>query len=237
MTLREYEVWDATTRVFHWLNVLCVLGLIAVGTVILNADALGANNDGKILLKTTHVWIRYVFVLNLLWRLVWGFVGGHWSRFGNFVPSRASLQAYVSDLLSGRHQPAIGHNPMGALSVLAMLVLLLVQVFTGFISDDEIASSGPWTPFVSGYWVELATEYHGDVGKVLLIVLVVLHVASVVFYKRVKNEDLVTPMIKGDKVLPDGTPHSTDHTISRVFALVLWAGCAYVVYLWVNLTP
>src|SRR5690606_26921644 len=52
VNLQEYKVWDATTRVFHWLNVLCVLGLIAVGTVILNADALGVPNDGKIILKT-----------------------------------------------------------------------------------------------------------------------------------------------------------------------------------------
>lgn len=222
--LRPVRVWDLPTRVFHVLLIVSMAGLIISGEV------------GGAALQW-HFYFGYLVLSLVLFRVVWGFVGGHWSRFGNFVPSRASLQAYVRDLLSGRHQPAIGHNPMGALSVLAMLVLLLVQVFTGFISDDEIASSGPWTPFVSGYWVELATEYHGDVGKVLLIVLVVLHVASVVFYKRVKNEDLVTPMIKGDKVLPDGTPHSTDHAISRVFALVLWAGCACVVYLWVNLTP
>jgi len=76
MKLQEYKVWDTTTRVFHWLNALCVLGLLAIGTIILNADALGVHNDGKVILKTTHVWIGYVFVLNLLWRLVWATPNG-----------------------------------------------------------------------------------------------------------------------------------------------------------------
>ena len=73
--LKTYFVWDAGTRWFHWINLLCLLGLIAVGVAILNDKALGVTNDGKILLKTVHVWIGYVFALNLLWRLVWAFIG------------------------------------------------------------------------------------------------------------------------------------------------------------------
>ena len=222
--LRPVRVWDLPTRVFHALLIVSMVGLIISGQV------------GGAALQW-HFYFGY-FVLSLvLFRVLWGFVGGYWSRFGSFVPTPASVKVYLADLLSGHHQPSVGHNPMGALSVLAMLGLLLIQVFTGFISDDEIASSGPWTPFVSGDWIELATEYHGDVGKVLLILLVVLHVASILFYKRVKQEDLVTPMIRGDKALPESTRASTDHALSRLFALVLWLGCVYVVYWCVNLAP
>jgi Ni/Fe-hydrogenase 1 B-type cytochrome subunit len=68
-TLKSYSVWDRNVRWFHWINFVCLLGMIAVGVVILNAKILGVSNDGKILLKTVHVLIGYVFTLNLVWRL------------------------------------------------------------------------------------------------------------------------------------------------------------------------
>ena len=83
---KAYSVWDATVRWFHWINVLCVLGLIAIGVALLNDSALGISNDGKVLLKTVHVWIGYVFALNLLWRFVWAFVGGVYSRWSAILP-------------------------------------------------------------------------------------------------------------------------------------------------------
>jgi len=137
MTIQDYKVWDATTRVFHWLNVLCVLGLIAVGTVILNADALGVNNDGKIILKSTHVWIGYVFVLNLLWRLVWGFIGGPYARWRAVLPFRRGytkqLAGEFAALRDGRHQNYIGHTPLGRIAVTVLLAALLLQGATGLI--------------------------------------------------------------------------------------------------------
>jgi cytochrome b len=135
--LREYKVWDATTRVFHWLNVLCVLGLIAVGTVILNADALGVNNDGKIILKTTHVWIGYVFILNLLWRLVWGFVGGPYARWRSILPFGrgygAQLAGELAEIRGGCPRNYVGHTPLGRMAVTLLLGVLLIQGATGLI--------------------------------------------------------------------------------------------------------
>ena len=137
MKLQEYKVWDATTRVFHWLNVLCVLGLLAVGTVILNADALGVNNDGKIILKTTHVWIGYVFVLNLLWRLVWGFIGGPYARWRSILPFGRGYGTQLAEEFSavreGRAQNYIGHTPLGRIAVTVLLGALLLQGATGLI--------------------------------------------------------------------------------------------------------
>lgn len=216
------RIWDLPTRVFHVLLIGCVAGLIITGEV--GGDAM-----------RLHFLLGYAVLTLVLFRLVWGCVGGHWSRFVNFVPTPSQLRAYIQGLRSHSAPPSVGHNPLGALSVMAMLVVLALQVFSGFISDDEIATTGPWTSLVPNAWVELATEYHTEVGKSLLIALVVLHVASVFYYKRYKNQDLITPMVHGDKELPDSVVASRDTFTSRAFALGILLACAYAVYQLVNL--
>jgi cytochrome b len=182
-----------------------------------------------------HFWFGYAVLTLVLFRLVWGFVGGHWSRFINFVPTPNKLLAYVHALRAKQAPQSIGHNPLGALSVLGMLGVLLIQVLSGLMSDDEISNAGPWTTWVPADWIELATEYHSEVGKVLLILLVILHVGTVVYYKRFKHDDLITPMLNGDKNLPPDTQASRDTFTSRLFALSLLIGCAYVVYRLIHL--
>jgi cytochrome b len=129
----------------------------------------------------------------------------------------------------------VSHNPLGAMSVVVMLLLLFGQVITGLLSDDEIATSGPWVAWAPNAWVSVATTYHGEIGKVLLICLVVVHVATVVYYKRIRNNDLISPMLHGDKQLPLDTPSSRDTLTSRLFALSIFMASAYVVYRLVNL--
>jgi cytochrome b len=103
------------------------------------------------------------------------------------------------------------------------------------MSDDEIATAGPWVALVPNSWVALATQYHGVFGKIFLIVLIVVHVATVLYYKRVKNSDLITPMLNGNKELPSDTPQSRDTVTSRLFALGVLLASAYVVYRLVHL--
>jgi Ni/Fe-hydrogenase 1 B-type cytochrome subunit len=135
--LKTYAVWDAGTRWFHWINVLCVIGLAAVGLVILNDGALGVSNTGKVILKTVHVWIGYVFVLNLLWRIVWGFMGNRYARWGRVLPGGKgyvqALRSYVASLLAGRPQQYLGHNPLGRLGVAVLFLLILIQAVTGLV--------------------------------------------------------------------------------------------------------
>ena len=219
-SLHRIRVWDLPTRGFHVLLALSVAGLIATG---------------EIGLMQLHFWLGYAVLTLVLFRLVWGFVGGHWSRFINFVPTPTKLRAYIQAISAQQTPQSIGHNPLGALSVLGMLCVLLIQVLSGFFSDDEIANTGPWTAFIPADWVEMATEYHSEVGKVILIVLIVLHVGTVLYYKRIKNDDLLTPMLTGDKVLTTETQASRDTRTSRLFALAILLGCAYVVYRLVNL--
>jgi cytochrome b len=134
---KTYFVWDASVRWFHWINLLCMLGLIAVGVAILNDEALGVTNDGKILLKTVHVWIGYVFSLNLLWRLVWAFIGGAHARWRAFLPGRrgymSDVRGYIADFIAGRPRQYLGHNPLGRIAVTFLLLLLLTQAVTGLV--------------------------------------------------------------------------------------------------------
>jgi Ni/Fe-hydrogenase 1 B-type cytochrome subunit len=133
--LKSYRVWDAGVRWFHWVNVLCVLGLIAVGVGILNDKALGLSNDGKILLKTIHVWIGYAFALNLMWRFIWAFVGGKHARWRTMLPGGrgylGELRRYVAAAGAGQPKQYLAHNPLGRISVAVLLLLLLIMALTG----------------------------------------------------------------------------------------------------------
>jgi cytochrome b len=135
--LKTHFVWDASVRWFHWINLLCMLALIAVGVAILNDEALGVTNDGKILLKTVHVWIGYVFALNLLWRLVWAFIGGAHAHWRAILPCgrgyMSDVRGYIADFIAGRPRQYLGHNPLGRIAVTFLLLLLLTQAVTGLV--------------------------------------------------------------------------------------------------------
>ena len=137
MPLKEYKAWDKGTRVFHWLNVICVLGLGVLGTVILNSSGLGMSNDGKIALKTIHVWFGYVFALNLCWRLIWAFFGNARVRWSAILPIKSGglrgVVAYWKGFWSGQAPGYIGHSPLGRIAVTVILTMLTVQAATGLV--------------------------------------------------------------------------------------------------------
>ena len=216
-TTHRVRVWDLPTRLFHIALILAVAGLYITSEI--EGDAM-----------QIHFWLGYTVLALVLFRLAWGLVGGHWSRFVNFVPTPAKFFAYVQALRSRSAASYVGHNPLGALSVLTMLVVLLLQVFSGFMSDDDISNAGPWAQLVPSHWVELAPEYHSEIGQVLLIILMGLHVATVLYYKFIKQDDLITPMVKGDKNLQTEAHASRDTWTSRIFALSIFAACCYAVF-------
>lgn len=135
--LTTYPVWDKAVRIFHWLNVLCVLALIAVGTVILNSKALGVSTEGKILLKTVHVYIGYVFAVNLSWRLVWGFIGSRYARWSAILPIGTNYRSHLSAMITGakigKNVGFLGHNPIARLMVSLLFLLLSLQAITGLV--------------------------------------------------------------------------------------------------------
>jgi len=162
MTLREYHVWDRTQRIFHWINALAVLTLAAIGVMILNADALGIPNDpGMIALKTAHVYVGYVFAINLAWRLLWAFIGPANSRWSALLPWGKSfgprLVAFVAGLLAGRVPPYLGHTPLARLVLSAIVLLMIVQAATGLV----LAGTDVYLPPLGNYFAEqVAADTH-----------------------------------------------------------------------------
>ncbi|MDB5966446.1 MAG: cytochrome [Polaromonas sp.] len=211
-SLSKVRVWDLPTRVFHWALVAAVIGLAITGTVGGNA-------------MVWHFRFGYSVLALLLFRIVWGLVGGRWSRFGAFIYAPASVVSYLKG--QGKPEHSVGHNPLGAGSVFAMLAVLVAQVGTGLLSDDEIAAAGPLTRFVSSATVSLSTNYHKNIGKWLLLALVVLHVVAIVYYLWRKH-NLVGAMLHGDKDLIVSVPPSRDDALSRTGAALVLAGCAAV---------
>ena len=215
------RVWDLPTRIFHWALALLVLGSAVSGTVGSSA-------------MVWHFRFGYAVLALLLFRLVWGLVGGRWSRFSSFIYGPTSLINYLKG--HGKPEHLVGHSPTGALSVFALLAVLLAQVGSGLISDDEIASAGPLTGFVSSATVSVATNYHQNIGRWLVLALVILHILAVLFYLWKKKENLTGSMWHGDKNLASALPASRDDKRSRLFAAAVLALCAVLVAWLVNLT-
>lgn len=180
--LEPVQVWDLPVRLFHWSLVL------AVAAAIVTAKAGGE----------WMVWHGRagLFIVGLVvFRLAWGLVGSTHARFLNFLPTPQRLRAYLSGQWHG-----LGHNPLGALSVLALLGVLAFQGGTGLISNDDIAFTGPLASLVDeGLSIKL-TGWHHQVGNALLV-LIGLHVAAILFYRLFKKENLVKPMVTGVKPL------------------------------------
>ena len=149
--LKSYNVWDRTTRIFHWINAICFFLMAILGVAILNRGAFDVSDQGTVLLKTLHVSVGYVLVLNLLWRLIWTFIGSRYARWSEILPGGkgylTSLKSYLSALGAGRRQQYIGHNPIGRISVTLLLALLTVQATTGLVlagTDIYFPPLGGW---------------------------------------------------------------------------------------------
>lgn len=218
--MQTTRVWDLPTRLFHWLLAAAVTGLVVTGQVG------GSWMDW-------HFRLGYSVLALLLFRLVWGFVGGHWSRFTHFLYGPTTIWRYLRG--HGAPEHGVGHNPLGFLSVLGLLGFTLLQVATGLFSDDEIATSGPLSKFATGEWVNRASDYHTDIGKFILLALVFLHLAAIVFYRVKKGQNLVTPMVWGDKQTELGVPSARDDLATRLLAigvLALSGGAVAALLIW-----
>jgi cytochrome b len=212
-TVRRVRVWDLPTRAFHWL--LAVLVVASIVSARLGGGAM-----------IWHMRSGYAIFTLLAFRLVWGFVGGHWSRFASFLYAPTTSLRYLRGISLPHEHHHVGHNPLGAWSVFALLGVLAAQVATGLVADDEISSNGPLLKYVSSATSSLATHWHRRFGQWIIIMLVVLHVGAIVFYWRRRQQNLVAPMLHGDKSLPADVPAAVDNAPSRALALAIAAACA-----------
>ena len=213
--LRAVRVWDLPTRIFHWLLAACVIASVVSAKIGGNAMA-------------WHFRIGYVVFTLLAFRLVWGLVGGRWSRFSSFVYAPATTLRYLRGASRDDEHHDVGHSPLGALSVFGLLAVLAAQVGTGLFADDDISNTGPLIKLVSSATSGLLTGWHKSFGQWLVIGLAVLHVAAVLVYLR-RKKNLVRPMWSGDKLLPASVPAARDQPRTRALALVVAAMCATLV--------
>jgi cytochrome b len=200
------RIWDLPTRLFHWALAACVIGLVITGNVGGNA-------------MVWHFRLGYAVLTLVLFRLAWGFVGGHWSRWSSLPLHPKKALAYLQS--RSTNPSAAGHNPLGSWSILAMLFFLGFQVASGLISDDEIANAGPLTALVSSSWVSWASAWHKNWGKLVLLALIGIHLLAIAWYRWHKRESLIPAMWHGDKVLSTASHTSRDDFKSRSLALLV----------------
>ena len=196
------EAWDTPTRLFHWtLLVLIVLAPIT--------NKMGTSTF------YLHKINGYLILSLILYRVLWGFMGGTTARFVTFVRPFAAV-GYFLDLIRGRSRHYLGHNPLGGLMVLALMAAVGAQAMFGLMSLDDIPATieGPFASKVAEATAEAASIWHRRGFKIILT-LVALHVAANLFYTLVKKDNLIRAMVTGRKPtqtfedLPENTPGAT----------------------------
>ena len=184
---RRYVLWDLPLRVFHWSLVA------AVTTAVMTGELGGA-------WMPWHGRAGLAIVGLLVFRIVWGVVGSATARFTQFAPTPTRLLAYVRGRWRG-----VGHNPLGALSVFALLALLSAQAATGLFGNDDIAFAGPLNHLVDDTLGARATGWHRLLADGLFV-LMALHLLAIAFHVVVKRHRLIRPMITGLQDVAPGMP-------------------------------
>jgi len=208
MNSNRIRLWDLPTRLVHWLLAVCVVAALVSGQL-----------GGKLI--ELHGKIGLIIVGLLAFRLVWGFAGSTYARFAQFFPTLVKIRAYRKGEWRG-----LGHNPLGALSVLGLIFLLIVQVLSGLFANDDISFVGPLYELVSKSSSDRLSGVHELLSNVV-IALAILHVGAIVFYLRVKKENLVKPMLTGWKADAAGESAKGGGVIAFFIALSISGAAVY----------
>lgn len=211
------RLWDLPVRLVHW-SFAALLPLLWWSA-----------EEGKLDL---HQTLGLVILGLVAFRLLWGVVGSETARFSAFLRGPRAVIAYVRGLRGGTNAPVVGHNPLGGWSVLALLGLLAVQVTLGlFAQDTDAVQSGPLNYRVSWDTAKALSEAH-EVGFNLILGFVVLHLAAIAYYRVVRRDDLVRPMLTGKRVLPMGV---TAPKLAPLWRAAICAGVAGALAWWLSI--
>lgn len=208
------RIWDAPIRLVHW------------AMVVLIAISWWTAENGEL---EYHRYSGYTLLGLLVFRLYWGFAGSSTARFANFVRGPRAILAYLKQMPSRvadrSHIATPGHNPLGALSVIALLALLLTQVGLGlFAVDVDGIESGPLSHLVSFDTGRDCAELHEALFDVLLV-FIALHVAAVLFYLLYKRDNLIAAMIHGHRSHSAGdSPRLSFASLPRLLIGIALAG-------------
>jgi len=210
------RVWDLPLRIFHWALVIAVIG--AVGSA-----------------KVDVMWLHERFGLTVMglvaFRIFWGFLGGYYARFSQFLTPPRTAFAGILQLLKPPSQPSVGHSAAAGYAVVGLLGVAAYQALTGSVSNDDVLFDGPLAHLVPG-WSNIASDLH-DAGEPLLFFMVALHIGAILIYKFVKKQNLTIKMLHG-RALDDRAPHDLlvasikdggISTMRTAFGVVLLVGC------------
>lgn len=215
-TRRMIQVWDLHTRVFHW-------SLASLFVFLIISGDLGDD------LIEWHFYAGYLLSGLIMFRLIWGVIGSEHSRFVSFIRHPTHTLSYIKRMAQGKAEHHYGHNPAGGMMVMVLLLLLSVQVASGLISTDDVIWDGPFYSAVSDDLAELGGLLHHQIQS-LLQLLVVLHIAAIIFHRYKYKDALVPAMLHGKKPDKGGAVSTgTAGVIASVIALTL--SVAWVLYL------
>ena len=177
-------VWDLPVRLFHWL----LAALIAFSWWTVHNH----HTDW-------HIWSGCAILTLLIFRILWGFVGSSTARFASFVRGPSAIADYWRGRWVG-----IGHNPLGAVSVLVLLAAVAIQVGLGLIAEDEDGIYlGPLAGLVSTDTSDKARDIH-ELWFDVILALIALHLLAILYY-RLRGKKLTVPMITGRADVAPGT--------------------------------
>ncbi|MFO1135473.1 MAG: cytochrome b/b6 domain-containing protein [Rhodoblastus sp.] len=209
--------WDGPTRLFKW----SLVALVVDGWL---SNAFGGS------WPAWHKWNGYLALTLILFRLMWGFVGGSTARFANFVALPGRALAYLR-AAAGEPQRFLGHNPLGGWMVVALIGLVGLQCVSGLFAADEdrLVIEGPLVGLVADSTVSFAARWHHRLFDALQI-LVALHVVATLFYTFVRREPLIAAMVTGSKPRAPYVDQKTAQPGSWLAAGVCLAVAATIVF-------
>ena len=209
-------VWDLPLRLFHWLFAASIVASYITGMVGFDW-------------MQYHFYLGYFMIGLLVFRVIWGFIGPRHARFGSFLAKPAAVWAYAQRLFDADSRPSVGHNPLGGLMVILMLLLVLVQVSTGLFATDAVIWTGPYYPAVKQSTASLLSTVH-SVNVNIILGAVCLHILAIVYYRYFKKQGLVSAMFTGYKSAAEVPAHHAITSSQLLKAIVVSALAAGFVY-------
>lgn len=196
-------VWDMPVRVSHWLLVICFAGAW-----------LSSESERWALI---HYAFGYTACLLVLIRLVWGLIGTRYARFSQFLKSPRAVIEHFMAMLRGHPHHDVGHNPAGGLVMFALMLLMLLIGFTGYLSVKEFLGN-----FVS--------EAH-EVLASLALGLAIVHIIAAIGMSLIEKQNLVRSMVSGKK---QGMPEQGIIYQQYLIGALIFLGALYFFYLILN---
>jgi len=182
---KTLKIWDLPVRLFHW-------SLVSLFIAAYITNALGTSYFKY------HLWCGYAIIVLVSFRIIWGLVGTYHARFSNFVRNPITTLKYAISVVKKNEKHYVGHNPLGAVMVIVLLIAILVQAVTGLFTNDEIFNTGPLYGYISDSLSLQLTSLHRQLFYWILGA-VVLHILAVLIHVFFKHDNIIKAMFTGKK--------------------------------------